>query len=115
MIMNKELFSVSRGEYADFFKGLKISMVDIINENTESFMETTTYSKKSRKKLCSRICYKDMETPEEYYIFEIPDAEESVEYIPGVKVTLTSKEQVQKVLEYISAERKKQENAGIMD
>ena len=89
------LFEVSREEYKQFVKRIKPGCGEIANEEINRHaMATKIMSKKTGKCLCSRVCYDD-ETPEQYYIFEIPDADESQEYIPCKKVVLETREQVQ--------------------
>ena len=107
MSENINLFEVEREEYRQFVKRIKPGCGRVEEEELELWnhgVNTKIYSKKTGKCLCCRQTFTDGK-PEKYFIFEIPDADESQEYIPHPTVVLETPQQVQAVLDYIKAER----------
>ena len=50
--------------------------------------------------------------PEKYYIFEMPEDYERQAPIPKMRITLNSKEEVQKFFDYFAEQRKKENKDG---
>lgn len=102
--MNEEsIFEVSREEYKHFVETInpKARYVEEVELNRFS-KATKIMSKKREVCLGSRVSYTN-DTPEKYYIFELPNKEElnSNPPVPKVKVILETKEQVQKLLDFL--------------
>ena len=104
----RSLYDVSRDEYKDFVSGIKPEVRDIqIVELNEYTTATKIFSKKTGKCLCSRVSYKEYVAGQEpreekYYIFEIPDKEESQPIKGRAKLVLETREQVQAFFDIIS-------------
>ena len=90
---NKELYAVTREEYAAFVETLKPECRRIEVKEDEDSITYNIYSIKRDILLCSRES--NLHRPEKYYIYELANAEESRPAIPKTRLVLDSKEQVQ--------------------
>ena len=112
--MESNIFEVSRNEYKGFVEEIKpecrrVEVVQISNNH----MAAKIYSKKTGKCLCSRVAYcgkSDEPEPEKYYIFEMPDDDESQASIPVRQLVLSSKEEVQAFFDALSKLNKEKQN-----
>lgn len=110
----ESIYEVTRTEYMGFVEQIKpecrqIEVVEIDPIHTA----TKIFSKNTGKCLCSRITYTaeygDPE-PEIYYVFEMPEPEERQAPIPKIKITLKSKEEVQKFFDYFAKNKEKKDD-----
>ena len=111
-MMPESIYEVTRADYTSFIEQIKpehkrveVEQIDKIHTATKIF------SKNTNKCLCSRLTYTadygDPE-PEVYYIFEMPEDYERQAPIPKVKITLNSKEEVQKFFDCLAKQNKKE-------
>lgn len=112
----KSIYEVTRAEYMGFVEQIKPDCRRIeITEIDPIHTATKIFSTNTNKCLCSRVTYTadygDPE-PEVYYIFEMPESYERQAPIPKMKITLTSKEEVQKFFDYFAQQRKKENENG---
>ena len=102
--MNESIFLVEREDYKAFVERLRVESIDVKEEElTRSSAATKIFSKKTGKCLCSRVYSK--EEDEKYYIFEFPDDDEWGPPIPKRKITLETKEQVQRLFDWIRSQK----------
>lgn len=109
----ESIYEVTRADYTGFVEQIKpecrrVEVVEIDKTHTA----TKIFSKNTNKCLCSRVTYTaeygDPE-PEIYYIFEMPENYERQAPIPKIRVTLHTKEEVQKFFDYFAEQRKKEQ------
>lgn len=102
--MNEEsIFEVSRDEYKNFVETINPESRYIEEIDLSRFSKATKIMSNKREVcLGSRVSYTN-NTPEKYYIFELPNKEELNPNppVPKVKVVLETKEQVQKLLDFL--------------
>ena len=107
-MFNKEIFEVTREDYKNFIQTLKPEARDIKeNKVDNNHVAVEIYSLKNNKCLASRVYNIEHKEPEQYYIFELPDTDESLPPIPKRYITLTTKEEVQKFFDYFLKREKK--------
>lgn len=106
------IYEVTRDDYVGFIETIKpeARRKEVIEADTIHTI-IKTFSKKTGKCLCSRIVNRSQTNPdpEKYYIFELPEAEESLPPRPKRKITLETKEEVQLFLNYISKMQKERD------
>ena len=101
---DKSVYEVTREDYKNFIEQIKIQCrrVEEVKLN-ETFTAVKVFSVKSGRCLASRVYDHrknvNQHEPETYYIYELPEPEESQPPIPKVKVVLETKEQVQALLD----------------
>jgi len=106
----ESIYEVTRADYTSFveqikpeYRKVKVVEIDPIHTATKIFSTNTG------KCLCSRVTYTaeygDPE-PEIYYIFEMPESYERLAPIPKMRITLNSKEEVQKFFDYFAQKQK---------
>ena len=108
----ESIYEVTRADYTSFVEQLKPECRQIqVEEIDKTHTATKIFSKNTNKCLCSRLTYTadyGEPEPEIYYIFEMPEDYERQAPIPKMRVTLESKEQVQKFFDYFAQQRKKE-------
>lgn len=106
----ESIYEVTRADYTSFVEQIKpeyrkVEVVEIDPIHTA----TKIFSPNTGKCLCSRVTYTaeygDPE-PEIYYIFEMPENYERLAPIPKMRITLNSKEEVQKFFDYFAQKQK---------
>ena len=105
------IYEVLRTDYTNFVEQIKpeyrkIEVVEIDKQHTA----TKIFSTNTGKCLCSRLTYTadyGESEPEKYFIFEMPENYERSAPIPKVRVTLKSKEEVQKFFDYFAQNKEK--------
>ena len=113
-MMPESIYEVTRADYTSFVEQIKpeCRRVEVI-EIDKIHTATKIFSKNTNKCLCSRVTYTaeygDPE-PEIYYIFEMPEDYERQAPIPKMRITLNSKEEVQKFFDYFAQQRKEKKN-----
>lgn len=110
----ESIYEVTRADYTSFVEQIKpeCRRVEVV-ELDKFHTATKIYSKNTNKCLCSRVTYTyecDDPEPEVYYIFEMPESSERQPPIPKMRITLNSKEEVQKFFDYFAAQRKEKNN-----
>lgn len=106
----ESIYEVTRTDYTGFVEQIKpecrkIQVVEVDKRHTA----TKIFSKNTGKCLCSRLTYTaeyGEPEPEVYYIFEMPEDYERQAPVPKMRVTLNSREQVQKFFDYFAQKRK---------
>lgn len=111
-MMPESIYEVTRADYTSFVEQIKPEYRRVeVQEIDPIHTATKIFSKNTDKCLCSRVTYTagfgDPE-PETYYIFEMPEPYERNAPIPKVRVTLHTKEEVQKFFDYFAEQRKKE-------
>ena len=101
---NDSIYEVTREDYKSFIEQIKqeCRRVETVKIN-DKFTAVKVFSNRTGKHLASRI-YDSRESvtnrePERYYIFELPNPNETIPPIPKVKVVLETKEQVQALID----------------
>ena len=106
----ESIYEVTRADYTSFVEQIKpeyrkIETVKIDERHTA----IKIFSTNTNKCLCSRLTYTadfGEPEPEVYYIFEMPENYERLAPIPKIKITLETKEEVQKFFDYFAQKRK---------
>lgn len=98
--MNESLFLVDRPTYKQFVRQIKPGCGRVEEVEERDYKISKIFSKKTDKCWCARKSFYDSRL-EEYYIFDFPDADEGIRYIPRPQVELTDIKQIKKVLEYL--------------
>lgn len=109
MITNKEIFEVERADYASFNERLVANAKRIENYEDDSIIGVYVFSKKNNLLWCGREFNKKDEK-ERYYIVNYPEQDEWIDAIGKLKIELTSKEEVQAVIDFLREHR----NDGII-
>lgn len=111
---NESIYLVSREEYKSVIERLIPEKVRTEQIEDRTFSLVKIFSVNTNDCICSRKTYCDRETPEEYYIFKLPEADEWGEAIPKKKLVLETKEEVQNLFNFISqlAKEKEKEQNG---
>lgn len=108
----ESVFEVTRDEYIGFVEQLKPEAREVkVEQIDDRHVAAKIFSKKTGKCLCSRMAYNapyGEPEPEVYYVFEMPDDDERKPPIPKRKITLTTKEEVQALFNYISQKQKEE-------
>lgn len=97
---NKEIYEVSRDEYAGFLDQIKPECRDVQKIEEDDTITLNVYSKKTNKLLCSRVAPQN--AYERYYVFNMPDNDECRAAKPVQKIVLETKEEVQAFLDIIN-------------
>lgn len=104
--MNQDLFEVTRDDYVSFLDQLRKDCRKVEQEKIDGSHIIKTFSKKTNKLLCERAIFE--ETGEEkFYIYEMPEAEESQPPRPRRKIVLETQEEVQKFFDILAHFSKK--------
>ena len=113
-MMFESIYKVTRADYISFLEQIKPDCRKIeVKEIDPTHTATKIFSKNTGKCLCSRLTYTaeyGNPEPEIYYIFEMPEDYERLPPIPKIKITLDSKEEVQKFFDYFAQKQKKENN-----
>jgi hypothetical protein len=112
--MENSIYEVTREDYKAFVNEIKPEFRDVKTEQIGTTKEACKiYSKKTGKCLCSRVTYTaeyGIPEPERYYIFEMPDDEERGKAVPTIKITLDSREAVQKFFTFLAEQKEKKDD-----
>jgi len=113
-MINESIYEVTRADYIGFVEQIKpeCRRVEVI-EIDPIHTATKIFSINTNKCLCSRLTYTadyGEPEPEKYYIFELPESYERLPPIPKMRITLTSKEEVQKFFDFFSKQNKEKQN-----
>ena len=114
MMIDKNLYEVSRNEYRGFIEQIKpecrrVEIEKVDKEHTAAKI----FSINTGKCLCSRVTYSvDYGTPdpEKYYVFEMPENYERQAPIPKQQIVLETKEEVQAFFDFLAEKIKKENN-----
>ena len=115
-MIDTSIYEVSRAEYKSFLETIKPSAREVKEEQVDKrHVAIKTFSKNTGKCLASRLTtiQDDIDgnhEPEKYYIFELPEKDESLPPIPKISVVLETKEEVQAFLEGIKKMKEQEEN-----
>lgn len=112
---DKAMYEVSRDEYKSFIEQIKPECRRVELDKLDwRLTAAKVYSVKSGRCLASRVFDHRQEVnnpePERYYIFEIPEANESLPPIPKLKINLETREQVQAFFNAVSKHKEMSEN-----
>lgn len=103
-MQNKEVYEVSRDEFAGFVKQLAPNSYRIVEQaNTKQF-----YSNKTEKELCEMILNEDSNI--QYYVYNMPDNDERIAAKPVQKFVLKTKEEVQEFMNILNKLQEKKKN-----
>ncbi len=98
--MNEEIYEVLLSDYENFLRTIKPNYRKIITDKTEDDNEIISiYSTKTNKLLTKRIKNKNSE---KYYIFNTPEADESIEPVPRIQLHLETPDEVKNFFEIIN-------------
>lgn len=97
---NLDIYEVSRAEYAAFVETIKPAVRQIKVQEQEETTITEIYSNLRNELLCARYSFK--ESPEKYYVINLPTAEESQPPVPKTQIVLETKEQVQTLMDALA-------------
>lgn len=97
----KTMYEVTRPEYEHFVRSLKPEIREVLTDEHDDFMTVKILRKSTKECLCERESFKD-DREEKYYIYLLPNHDETVEVQPRRTVILQTPEQVQKLLQYLS-------------
>ena len=109
--MFNDVFKVTRNDYKNFIETLKRGCWHAqVTQPDEQHESIEIYSIKNNKRLSCRVYAIDdkINETEEYYIFELPDADEQVPPKAKVQVTLDDPKQIQALLDAIKKMGEKQ-------
>lgn len=114
MMIDKNLYEVSRNEYKGFVEQIKpeyrrIEIEKVDKEHTAAKI----FSINTGKCLCSRVTYSaDYGEPEseKYYVFEMPEKYERQAPIPKQQLILETKEEVQAFFDFLAKKMKEENN-----
>ena len=99
--MNKELFECSKEEYKAFVERLKPECKKVVTrEIRPNVIAVEIFSKKTLSIWCGRELDYEKEV-EKYYIYDFPEPEEWTEPVIRKKIELTTKEEVQSVIDFL--------------
>ena len=108
--MPESIYEVTRIDYTSFVEQIKPDFRKVeVSKIDPTHTATKIFSKKTGKCLCSRLTYTadyGEPEPEVYYIFEMPDPDERQKPIPKMRISLNSKEEVQKFFDYFANKQK---------
>lgn len=104
--MNKELYEVDRQYYKDFISQIKPSARDVVIEEDDQIATTKVISINTKKLLCARESHKKTQVPEKYYIYNMPEQDETQPFIPKRQLVLETREQVQAFFDFLSKYQK---------
>lgn len=90
--MSESLFLVEKKEFKAFVERLIADKIrtEVVEERTYSIVKV--FSIKNDACLCAQKWYNDDETPDEYYIFNLPEKDEWIQAIPKRKIELNEEE-----------------------
>lgn len=97
----KTMYEVTRPEYESFVRSLKPDIRAVKCTETPEGCCTRILRKTTNECFCERESFKDG-SAEKYYIYILPLHEETAEVQPHRVVRLTTPQQVQKLLDYIT-------------
>lgn len=106
---NKEIYEVSRKDYSAFVERLIPDKREIENGENEKIVSVFVRSKQTGKIWCEREWSKE-EMEERYYIYDYPEPDEWTDAIGKLSIELTTKEEVQAVIDFLREHR----NDGII-
>lgn len=104
--MYDSIYEVERIDYVAFIRGIKSDYRIVKTTDFEDCEITEVHSKLTNKLLGARVSHKNS-APEQYYIFAIPEAEESTPVTPRTNIILETREQVQAFFNAIKKLREK--------
>ena len=108
--MDNSIYEVTRDEYVGFIGQLNKEMMDVEQYYEEDLTIMKIRSKNTGIHLCTRII---SDESEHYYVFNMPADDERIAPKPVMKVTLNSKEEVQKFFDALNKlQLEAKENAG---
>jgi len=108
--MDNSIYEVDRDDYVGFIGQLNKEMMDVEQYYEEDLTIMKIRSKNTGIHLCTRII---SDEGEHYYVFNMPADDERIEPKPVMKVTLNSKEEVQKFFDALNKlQLEAKENAG---
>jgi hypothetical protein len=114
MMIDKNIYEVSRNEYKGFVEQIKPECKRVeIKKIDEEHTATEIFSVNTGKCLCSRITYSadyGEHEPEKYYVFEMPEKYERQASIPKQQLVLETKEEVQAFFDFLAKKNKKENN-----
>ena len=112
--MDNNIYEVTRSDYKSFIEQIIPGCGKVENVDAGIYHFTYIYSKKTNKKLCGKRTFigenSHKQHPEKYYIYEFPDDDERRPPIPKMKITLETKEEVQKFFDALSQMNKEHKN-----
>ncbi len=109
--MDKSIYEVGRDEYAGLIGSMKIECFDMEKDYQENQTFIRLRSKKTGKLITERIINDD--SPEQYYIFELPDNEERQAPKKIRQYKLETKEEVQAFFDILNKLQKKENDRTI--
>lgn len=98
--MNNSIYEVERDEYVGFIGQLNKEMCDVEQFYEDNMTIMKIKSKATGTHFCTRIIPSDGE--EHYFIFNMPADDERIEPKPVMKVTLDTREDVQKFFDALT-------------
>lgn len=109
---DSSIFEVERKDYITFIGQLNLDLMDRECYLKEDREIVKLISKKTNKKLCSRVSDNANQT-EKYFIFNYPEDDERRAPKPVCRVTLNTREEVQAFFDALNKMQKEaKENAG---
>ena len=108
--MSKDIYEVSRDEYAGFIGQLNKQMCDIEQYFEDKMTIIKIKSKATGTHFCTRIIPEN--DVEHYFVFNMPADNERVAPKPVMKVTLETKEEVQTFFDALNKLQKGDKNGG---
>ncbi len=113
--MIDDIYEVTRDEYIGFVEQIKPDARDVqVVHIDDDHVAAHIYSKNTGKHLCSRVaCSNESKNePERYYVINMPEPEERKPPIPKRKIVLTTKEEVQALMDFLSKKSKEGKGNG---
>lgn len=109
--MDKDIFEVSRDEYAGLIGEMKVKCFDMEKEYQNTDIYIRLKSKKTGKLITERIIHDNSE--EQYYIFELPNIDERLAPKKIRQYQLETKEEVQAFFNILNKLQKKENDRTI--